>query len=87
MVPMVFRRLDAHQAPQIFGDGYPTPDGTCIRDFVHVTDIASAHLSAAQALREGRIEALTTNIGRREGVSVREMVDVILEVTGAAGVA
>src|SRR4051794_18143309 len=85
LVPMVFRRLDAHQAPQIFGDDYPTPDGTCVRDFVHVADIASAHLSAAQALQERRIGIPVANIGRGEGVSVREMVDVILEITGTAG--
>jgi UDP-glucose 4-epimerase len=85
LVPLVFRRLDVGQAPQIFGDDFPTPDGTCVRDFVHVADIASAHRGAAQALRERRIDTLTANVGRGEGVSVREMIDVILQVTGAAG--
>ncbi|MGW1926377.1 hypothetical protein ACWCQ0_45900 [Streptomyces massasporeus] len=64
----------------------PTPDGTCIRDYIHVADIADAHLAAARALvaagEAGETAALTLNIGRGEGVSVREMVDLINEITG-----
>ncbi len=85
LVPMVFQRLSQQRPPLVFGDDYDTPDGTCIRDFIHVGDIASAHLAAAQALAAGRVEALTANIGRGEGVSVREMVTVIRDVTGTAG--
>jgi UDP-glucose 4-epimerase len=81
---MVFERLGRRQAPRIFGDDYDTPDGTCIRDFVHVADIASAHVAAAQALADGKVIGLTANIGRGEGVSVREMVDTIRRVTGTA---
>jgi UDP-glucose 4-epimerase len=84
LVPMVFQRLTAGVAPQIFGDDFPTPDGTCVRDFVHVRDIATAHVAAARALREGRLSTLTANIGRGEGISVREMVDMIRDVTGTA---
>jgi UDP-glucose 4-epimerase len=84
LVPMVFRRLAQRRAPLIFGADHPTSDGTCIRDFVHVSDIASAHVAAAFGLAEGRVAALTANIGRGEGVSVREMVDTILDVTGTA---
>ena len=84
LVPMVFRQLGLHRAPRIFGDDYDTPDGTCVRDFIHVADIASAHAAAARALREERIAALTANIGRGQGVSVREMVSVIRSVTGTA---
>jgi UDP-glucose 4-epimerase len=84
LVPMVFRRLSAHLAPVIFGDDFPTPDGTCIRDFIHVSDIASAHVAAARALADGRLDSLTANVGRGEGVSVREMIDVIRRVTGTA---
>ncbi|MFI8090244.1 UDP-glucose 4-epimerase GalE [Streptomyces sp. NPDC086080] len=83
LIPMVFERLEAGEAPRIFGDDYPTPDGTCVRDYIHVQDIASAHLAAAvrlEAAPEGT--ALTLNIGRGEGSSVREMVDRILKVTG-----
>ena len=84
LVPMVFQKLTAREAPQIFGDDHPTPDGTCIRDFVHVADIASAHVAAARALSAGRISGLTANVGRGEGVSVREMITAIREVTGTA---
>jgi UDP-glucose 4-epimerase len=85
LVPMVFQRLQGGRAPRIFGDDYPTPDGTCVRDFVHVADIASAHMAAARALRDGRVSALTANIGRGEGVSVSDMVSTIRTVTGTAG--
>ncbi len=84
LVPMVFQQLSRRQAPRIFGDDYATADGTCIRDFVHVADIASAHVAAARALAGGGIQALTANIGRGEGVSVREMVQTIRRVTGTA---
>lgn len=85
LIPMVLQRLTRRQAPRIFGSDYPTPDGTCIRDFVHVADIASAHVAAVQALAAGRVTELVANIGRGEGVSVREMIDVILHITGLAG--
>jgi UDP-glucose 4-epimerase len=85
LVPMVFQRLAQRQAPRIFGDDYDTPDGTCVRDFIHVADVASAHLAAAQALADGRVETLTANIGRGEGVSVQEMIATIRRVSGTAG--
>jgi UDP-glucose 4-epimerase len=84
LVPMVFQRLSERLPPLIFGDDYDTPDGTCIRDFVHVADIASAHVAAARALDEGRTAALTANIGRGDGVSVRDMIDLIRVVSGTA---
>jgi UDP-glucose 4-epimerase len=92
LIPMVFEKLTAGQAPQIFGDDYPTPDGTCVRDYIHVEDLADAHLVAARTLadragRGGAASDLTLNIGRGLGVSVREMVDLITEVTGHADVA
>jgi len=85
LVPMVFRRISERQAPLIFGDDFDTPDGTCVRDFIHVGDIASAHAAAARALEQGQLHELTANIGRGEGVSVREMVAEIRAVTGTAG--
>ncbi|MFF0423512.1 UDP-glucose 4-epimerase GalE [Streptomyces sp. NPDC004520] len=86
LVPMVFERLDAGESPRIFGDDYDTPDGTCIRDYIHVEDLADAHLVAARKLAEwaeaGEPRDLTVNIGRGEGVSVTEMVRLINEITG-----
>ncbi|MEU8701420.1 UDP-glucose 4-epimerase GalE [Streptomyces sp. NPDC048680] len=83
VIPMFFERLTRGEAPRIFGDDYATPDGTCIRDYIHVADLAEAHLAVA-----GRLAAqeepgdLTVNIGRGEGVSVRELADLVAEVTG-----
>ncbi|MGW4897799.1 UDP-glucose 4-epimerase GalE [Kitasatospora sp. NPDC004240] len=84
LVPMVFERITAGLPPRIFGADYPTPDGTCVRDFIHVSDVASAHVAAARRLdadRDGKT-SLVLNIGRGEGVSVREMLAVISRVTG-----
>ncbi|MGI5439184.1 UDP-glucose 4-epimerase GalE [Streptomyces shenzhenensis] len=83
IVPMVFDRLTRGEAPRIFGADYPTPDGTCVRDYIHVADLAEAHLAAARGLAEKNLTGdLTVNIGRGEGVSVRELITVIGEVTG-----
>jgi UDP-glucose 4-epimerase len=83
IVPMVFDRLTRGEAPQIFGDDYPTPDGTCIRDYIHVEDLAEAHLAVARRLSDPSVSGdLTVNIGRGEGVSVREMIDRINAITG-----
>ncbi|MEV5017299.1 UDP-glucose 4-epimerase GalE [Streptomyces sp. NPDC053780] len=82
LIPMVFERLEAGDAPRVFGDDYATPDGTCVRDYIHVEDIASAHLAAARRLADApEGTALTLNIGRGEGNSVRDLVDRILKVT------
>ncbi|AOP45587.1 UDP-glucose 4-epimerase GalE [Streptomyces lydicus] len=87
IVPMVFEKLTEGAAPRIFGDDYATPDGTCIRDYIHVADLAEAHVAAARKLAEpGPVRDLTLNIGRGEGVSVREMIDLITELTGHEGV-
>ncbi|MFD5861680.1 UDP-glucose 4-epimerase GalE [Streptomyces chartreusis] len=82
LVPMVFEKLTENAPPRIFGDDYPTPDGTCIRDYIHVVDLAEAHVAAARALQTSPGHDLTLNIGRGEGVSVREMIDRINAVTG-----
>ncbi|MEV8535144.1 UDP-glucose 4-epimerase GalE [Streptomyces sp. NPDC051211] len=86
LVPMVFERFDQGEGARIFGDDYPTPDGTCIRDYIHVEDLADAHLVAARKLAQwaaaGDYKDLTVNIGRGEGVSVREMVELLNENTG-----
>lgn len=81
LVPMVFERLDAGEAPVLFGDDYPTADGTCVRDYIHVADLASAHLAALDALAaDGARGDRAYNIGTGEGSSVREMVSMILEI-------
>lgn len=83
LIPMVFERLEAGAAPLVFGDDYATPDGTCVRDYVHVQDVASAHVAAAARLESAPAgTALTINVGRGEGSSVREMVDRILKAAG-----
>lgn len=81
LVPMVFAALDEDRRPRIFGDDYPTPDGTCIRDYIHVVDLAEAHVAAARLCEEGSA-AIALNVGRGEGSSVREVMDVISEVVG-----
>lgn len=81
LIPMVFRALEVGERPQIFGDDYPTPDGTCIRDYIHVTDLAAAH-GAAVALCERGDANLAINVGRGEGVSVAEVMGVISSVIG-----
>ncbi|WP_330282482.1 UDP-glucose 4-epimerase GalE [Streptomyces sp. NBC_00588] len=82
LIPMVFERLTENLPPRVFGDDYPTPDGSCVRDYIHVVDLAEAHVAAARALRSSPGRDLTLNIGRGEGVSVREMIDHINAITG-----
>ncbi|GHA15426.1 UDP-glucose 4-epimerase GalE [Streptomyces purpurascens] len=82
LVPMVFEKLTEDAPPRVFGDDYATPDGTCVRDYIHVVDLAEAHVAAARTLRSSPGRGLTLNIGRGEGVSVREMIDHINAITG-----
>ncbi|WP_129842313.1 UDP-glucose 4-epimerase GalE [Streptomyces sp. RFCAC02] len=83
LLPMTFDNLCAGQPPQIFGEDYPTPDGTCVRDWVHVEDLAEAHLAAVRALAARPEPAhLTVNIGRGRAVSVRTMVERVIRLTG-----
>jgi UDP-glucose 4-epimerase len=84
LVPMVFRELAGGERPKVFGNDYPTPDGTCVRDYIHVCDIADAHVAALQQLASGDVEDSfrVYNIGRGEGSSVLEVIDVIGRVTG-----
>ena len=77
LVPIVIKKLKAGEAPVIYGTDYPTPDGTCIRDYVDVRDIANAHLLSANA---GKELPLVMNVGTGKGASVRE----VIELVGAA---
>jgi UDP-glucose 4-epimerase len=81
LVPLVFQALSKGERPQVFGGDYPTPDGTCVRDYVHVADVAAAHLAAARAL-EGGTAGATYNVGRGIGSSVLEVLATVAEVTG-----
>jgi len=81
LVPMALRAITAGEAPQIFGDDYPTPDGTCVRDYVHVVDVAQAHVAAVDHCR-ARPSTSVFNVGRGEGSSVREVLAAVTEATG-----
>jgi UDP-glucose 4-epimerase len=83
LIPMTFRALDDGRRPQLFGDDYPTPDGSCIRDFIHVADLADAHVAAAIALESGDTSAVY-NVGTGVGTSVKEVFRVVRDVTGRA---
>lgn len=78
------RLLDAARDPghtfSIYGDDYPTPDGTCVRDYVHVVDIAQAHILALQAL--SKVKAGVYNVGHGTGYSIRQVIETVQEVTG-----
>ena len=76
LVPIVLGKLNKGEAPVIFGTDYPTEDGTCVRDYVDVRDIAAAHLVAANATKQ--IPAII-NVGTGRGASVREIVKLVLE--------
>lgn len=82
LVPMVLEKLQDGQEPLIFGEDYPTPDGTCIRDYIHVMDLAKAHLAALDRLDEGGLEHHAFNIGTGKGTSVKEIIDGLREVSG-----
>jgi UDP-glucose 4-epimerase len=82
LFPVVFEALLAGRTPRINGDDYDTPDGTCVRDYVHVTDLALAHVVAARRLAAGDELAPVYNLGSGSGVSVRQIMDTVREVTG-----
>ena len=83
LFPQVFRAIAAGRRPTIWGDDYPTRDGTCIRDYIHVSDLADAHVRGAQRLDAGDPCAVAYNVGRGEGSTVREVLDAMLRVTGS----
>lgn len=81
LIPMVLRvALGQRDEIAIYGTDYPTPDGTCIRDYVHIVDLIQAHLLALQALEDG--DGLIYNVGNGAGHSVRQVIDVARQVTG-----
>jgi UDP-glucose 4-epimerase len=81
LVPKVFLALKNGKRPQIYGRDYPTPDGTCIRDYIHVQDLALAHLAALKKVESGYISQVY-NVGSGKGYSVKEMMDQISKSIG-----
>ncbi|MFB9378776.1 UDP-glucose 4-epimerase GalE [Kineococcus gynurae] len=84
LIPLALAAITAGREPVIFGDDYPTPDGTCVRDYVHVVDLAEAHLRAALHLEQDAEAppASTFNVGTGRGSSVREVLDELRVVSG-----
>ncbi|MGA5506712.1 UDP-glucose 4-epimerase GalE [Streptomyces umbrinus] len=81
LIPLVLQVAQGRRdAISVYGDDYPTPDGTCIRDYIHVADLAEAHLLAVAAAQPG--EHLICNLGNGNGFSVREVVETVRQVTG-----
>ena len=83
LVPIVINKLKAGQAPVIYGTDYPTPDGTCVRDYVDVRDIARAHLAVADVTNA---IPLALNVGTGRGGSVREVIKLVCESAGQVDV-
>lgn len=82
LIPIVLQKvLGIRDKLYIFGDDYPTKDGTCIRDYIHVEDLADAHILAVEALVKG-MESRVYNLGNGEGYSVKEVIEVAEEVVG-----
>ncbi len=82
LIPLALRASAANGPElQVFGDDYPTPDGTCLRDYIHVTDLADAHVRALQHLEKGG-ESLALNLGTGRGNSVLEVIDAAEKATG-----
>ncbi|MFF7330827.1 UDP-glucose 4-epimerase GalE [Streptomyces sp. NPDC090306] len=81
LIPLVLQVAQGRrESISVYGDDYPTPDGTCVRDYIHVADLAEAHLLALRAAKAG--EHLICNLGNGNGFSVREVIETVREVTG-----
>ncbi|HEX2475553.1 MAG TPA: UDP-glucose 4-epimerase GalE [Lacipirellulaceae bacterium] len=81
LIPLVLQvALGQRPHAEIFGTDYPTPDGTCVRDYIHVDDLATAHLAALENLKPGN--ELKLNLGTGQGASVKQVIDRCREVTG-----
>jgi UDP-glucose 4-epimerase len=82
LIPNILRAADG-QLPfvSIFGDDYPTADGTCVRDYIHVSDLADAHVRALEYLRAGR-DSIFINLGNGQGYSVTEVLEAARRITG-----
>ncbi|TEX50758.1 MAG: UDP-glucose 4-epimerase GalE [Actinomycetales bacterium mxb001] len=81
LIPMVFDALDRGEAPQVFGSDYPTADGSCVRDYIHVSDLSEAHVAAAALAESGDVAAIF-NVGTGTGASVWEVMASVSDVVG-----
>jgi UDP-glucose 4-epimerase len=81
LIPLLFRAILTGKPVTVFGNDYPTPDGTCIRDYIHVSDLAEAHILAVESLIAGG-PSNRFNVGTGSGHSVREVIAAVEEVTG-----
>ncbi|RDV45541.1 UDP-glucose 4-epimerase GalE [Leifsonia sp. ku-ls] len=84
LFPLVFDALVEGRTPRINGDDYPTPDGTCVRDYIHVADLAVSHVAAAKRLDAGASIEPVYNLGSGDGVSVGQIMSTVAEVTDIA---
>ena len=82
LIPIALQQLTSGQQPKIFGDDYDTPDGTCIRDYVHVLDLAEAHLAALDYLGRDKQQHDVFNVGSGQGASVHAVLNQIAESSG-----
>jgi len=84
LIPLVLRAINRGERPQIFGNDYDTADGTCVRDYIHVSDLASAHVAAVEQCESEPLGDVheTYNVGRGVGSSVREVLDMVSDVVG-----
>ncbi len=82
LFPLVLKALTEGAVPKVFGTDYPTPDGSTVRDYVHVQDLALAHVAAAARMERGEPIEPVYNLGSGEGVSVLQIMDAIRRVTG-----
>ena len=81
LIPIVFAALKANTKPKVFGTDYPTPDGSCVRDYVHVMDLAKAHIAALDYLNQDNRQFSVFNVGTGSGSSVLEVIDQIKKTT------
>lgn len=82
LFPLVLKAITEQTTPVVFGDDYPTPDGSCVRDYIHVADVATAHVAAAAKLETGQPVAPTYNVGLGTGTSVFDILDAMQRIIG-----
>ncbi len=80
LIPLLFNAIQSSKPVTVFGDDYATPDGTCIRDYIHVTDLARAHIAALEALSAGG-PSKKYNAGTGHGYSIKEVMNAVEDVT------